>query len=181
MQAQCSDEWVDVPETNGQYQVSRSGAIRSVPCGIRRGRQRGRVLNPSPNAARKGYVSVRLCVTGKPSRIVAVHRIVAAVFIGPCPDGLQVNHKDGNKANNAAENLEYVTCRENIRHCWKNNLHGTEHCRGANNRHSKLTEDQVREIRQLSGTIKQTELAKRFSVTSTTICAIVARKLWKHI
>lgn len=49
-------------------------------------------------------------------RSVGMHRLVAAAFIGPCPDGLEVNHKDGDKKNNRVENLEYVTHRENILH-----------------------------------------------------------------
>lgn len=49
-------------------------------------------------------------------RQVGVHRLVADAFMGPCAKGYEVNHKDGVKDNNCAENLEYVTHKENIQH-----------------------------------------------------------------
>ena len=53
-----------------------------------------------------------------PWRTQLVHRLVAASFLGlpPSPEHSQVNHKDGNKSNNAVENLEYVTPSENMAH-----------------------------------------------------------------
>ncbi len=60
-----------------------------------------------------------------------VHRLVAQQFI-PNPDGKKwVNHKDGNKANNSVDNLEWTTISENIQHAWNTGLHerkkGAEH------------------------------------------------------
>lgn len=53
---------------------------------------------------------------------IKIHQIVADQFLGGCPDGLVVNHKDGNKHNNSTCNLEFVTNLENIQHAWKNGL-----------------------------------------------------------
>lgn len=79
----------------------------------------GRVWSFYSNKYMKTYVSnagydvVRLGrYNGKP---IGVHRLVAAMYIGPCPDGMEVNHKDRNKHNNHYSNLEYVTHADNIK------------------------------------------------------------------
>jgi len=94
---------------------------------------------------------------------------------------MQVNHKNGDKSDNRVENLEYVTCRENIRHCWRTGLHGTQHCRGEANNHAKLKVDDVKAIRELHPAASLRELAFLYGVTKSTISLIVRRKTWKHI
>ena len=55
-------------------------------------------------------------------RTELVHRLVTFSFLGPppSPECSQVNHKDGNKGNNAVENLEYVTASQNLAHRYAN-------------------------------------------------------------
>lgn len=75
--------------------------------------KRGKPLKPSTNHS--GYQIVNLMIDG--NRVgLGVHTAVARAFCNGYSDELQVNHKDGNKRNNAAANLEWVTAKENVGH-----------------------------------------------------------------
>lgn len=89
------------------YEVSDMGRVRNADT--------MRVLKPCPNA--KGYMRVQIC--GKKYR---VHRLVAAAFIPNPRDLPQINHKDGNKGNNSADNLEWCDQMENYLHAVDNGL-----------------------------------------------------------
>lgn len=73
-----------------------------------------------------------------------VHRLVAEYFISNPDNKPQVNHIDGNKTNNDVSNLEWCTCSENVTHAMEN---GLMNCRGTDNVWSKLTKEQIRDIR----------------------------------
>ena len=68
-----------------------------------------------------GYLCTIIRLGPKP-QYENVHRVVAAAFLGlpPSPEHSHVNHKDGNKSNNAVKNMEYVTPAENNVHCYAN-------------------------------------------------------------
>ena len=70
------------------------------------------------------YVSVRLYHFDK-NKNVPLHRLIATTFIANPEDKPQVNHKNGNKANNNVYNLEWVTPQENVKHAYEFGLNGS--------------------------------------------------------
>ena len=163
------ETWRDIQGYEGYYRISNWGRVQSLR-GIK-------ILKPLvvPN----GYEQVSLSVNGI-RRQVSVHRLVAHAFLGPCPDGQVVNHKNGKKADNRADNLEYCTQRENDQHSRRVLGHDRQ---GESNSSAKLTDEDVRKIRQLyaTGNYSQPQLAAKFGVKQVTIWHIIHRHNWKHI
>lgn len=100
-----------------------------------------------------------------------VHRLVAAAFVREIRPGEEVNHDDFNKKNNTPHNLEVTTRSDNADHAIKGGRMA-----------KKLNEKDVLEIRfsELWGE-NQSDLARRFGVTSQAVNAIISGKCWKHI
>lgn len=72
-------------------------------------------LELKQQTTRQGYKCISLLIDGD-QKTVRVHRLVGLCYI-PNPDNLpEINHKDGNKANNDISNLEWVTRQQNIIH-----------------------------------------------------------------
>lgn len=102
------ERWLPVPGYEGIYDVSDLGRVRSwAPW---RGEPVPRILNPSVSSNER--LNVTLCKSGT-REVHYVHALAMLVFIGPCPDGLERRHLDGNHLNNRAENLAYGTSSEN--------------------------------------------------------------------
>lgn len=104
------NEWREVPAFKNRVWVHPSGLVRT----------RRKLIKTHLNGM--GYL--HFCLdNGKTKLNLRVHRLVAEAFLGPCPKGLVVHHKDANKENNAASNLEYVTQKENTRHAIERGVH----------------------------------------------------------
>ena len=88
-----------------EYIVDSDGYVLS--------KRNNKPLKPSIN--HKGYAIINIMINGK-RKGLAVHTAVAKTFLDDHQDGLQVNHKDGNKLNNNLNNLEWVSGKENMRH-----------------------------------------------------------------
>lgn len=115
-----TEVWKDIPGYEGWYQVSNLGRVRSLDRVIEQWSRyghtihrdiKGQFLTPTDNGY--GYMIVGLA-TNQIRRNYYVHQLVAEAFI-PNPEGKsEVNHKDYDKTNNAASNLEWVTRLENV-------------------------------------------------------------------
>ena len=67
-----------------------------------------------------GYYRIKITYPIKKTH--ALHRLVADAYLpNPC-NYTQINHKDGNKGNNTAQNLEWCSASENVRHAWAHGL-----------------------------------------------------------
>jgi hypothetical protein len=157
---------------NNDYAVSNLGRVACAASGItitvvcQSDNGRGyKLVSTGPRVKRKNYY---------------VHRLVAEAFI-PNPDNLpEVNHKDGDKSNNRAANLEWVTLQQNRDHAVRNNLIS----RGERSPHAKLKEKDVLDIiRALKEDPKlnKTAIGRKYGVNCTTIIKLSRGERWKHI
>ena len=159
-----TEEWKTVEGFRLRYEVSSFGRVRN---------ENGDIIAGSKN---RGYVRVK--PNGKNGSGVHVHKLVAELFLGPKPSGHEIDHKDGDKANNWVGNLEYVTHLENIRRAEANCARGSR--AGENNGRAKLTYNDVCEIRNrcASGESKAA-VSRDYGVSDVQIGNIVNGKQWE--
>lgn len=167
--------WKPVPGFDGRYEASNKGRVRCVQAG-KGWLKHTRII--SPFVQKNGYRRLVLW-SGKGQHSIGVHQVVAMAFIGPCPDGCEVNHIDCDKTNNCPENLEYITHRENMKHARRANRWDSEAHRAAVQRMRRLTDEQVREIRVSTST--QRELGRRFGISQEAINCIKSRKTYRDV
>jgi hypothetical protein len=180
------EEWRDVPGFPN-FQVTADGRIMAKAFinenavnrwGDKRTRRyRARELSPVINCS-NGYLRVS-SLRQKSRPKVYVHRMVALAWVDGYADGLHVNHKNGIKTDNRAENLEWVTNAENIKHAWdtglcKNFLENASNC--------KLTGDQVIAIRAAGALgLSPTLIAKIANMSRAGIQKILDNKTWSRL
>jgi len=106
------EEWKDIPNYEGYYQVSDLGNIKSL-------KRSGKVL--SKIVANNGYLRVHLSKDAT-KKVWGIHQLVAMAFLGHKPNGhkIIVDHIDGDRTNNNLYNLQVITQRENATRGVKN-------------------------------------------------------------
>lgn len=172
------EEWRDAVGYEGVYRVSAIGDVMSLrqsksPHYI--SRRKSPLL--TAHFTHEGYLHVVLRINGK-NYTHLVHHLVAYAFIGERPNGMVINHRDGDKLNNYVGNLEYVTQKANMEHARDKGLVPSgEQCPT-----SKLTHIDVQKIRELYavGSHTQVALSRMFGVKQTAIHNVVTLKTWKH-
>lgn len=162
-----NEEWRPVFRApwSESYSVSSLGRVRND--------RTGRILSLS---LKRNYLGTRLSHSNN-DWTPMVARLVAEAFVGKKPHGWTVNHKDGNRLNNVATNLEWVTPKENRQHASRLGLNRT----GERHPAAKLTAAAVLEIRgpHVRGSIAI--LTRKYGISSGTVNSIRSGRTWKHL
>src|SRR5271157_3975669 len=159
------ETWKKIEGYDGKYEVSTEGRIR----------KNDRIIKQCGVCT--GYLG---CKLNRKTKLV--HRVVAEAFILKTREDLEVNHKDGIKKNKHANNLEWVTRKENVKHAWKLGL--MENARkasvrnglnnaGEKNGKAKLTEEIIINIRENKYKLTRQEFSSLYNVSSSTIHDII--------
>lgn len=167
-----TEEWREVADSDGFYEVSDMGRVRSW---MKHGKSGGRLESPrilSLGRQANGYLSVSI-KRGERRKHERVHCLVLEAFVGPRPEGAQGAHLNDDRADNRLSNLEWQPAAVN---------YAQRNARGliSGERHylAKLTWDDVRFIR--SSEMTGVELARKFGVSTAGVSQIRSHKVWKE-
>lgn len=173
------EAWRPIPGYDG-YEVSDFGNIRSYY--LKGNHKQKRSPHPRTLAKRSrangAYPSVSLPhpETGN-YHSKAIHRLVMLAFVGPCPEGMEVAHLNGDPADNRLSNLRYVTHQENESHKLG---HGTTG-HGERNSVAKLQGWQVAEVKFLAGkSVPQGKIAALFDIGHKQVNDILRERSWSQ-
>jgi len=165
--ADTREIWVDIKNYEGKYKISNLGRVKSLERQV-----------SHDGITWCGTTSLYDCVRlykGGVGKKFSVHRLVAQHFLPDWNPGLEVNHIDGNRDNNRADNLEMCTHQRNMEHAIAG---GLKRDYGEKSVNAKLTNGQAEEIRvrYSSGQASQNSLAKQYGVSRQTVSAIIRYK-----
>ena len=170
-----TEAWKPIPDLDG-YEVSDLGNVRSWRLG--HGKY-GIAKTPkllSPVTDIDGYKRISLVWHGK-NVAFFVHKLVLLAFLGPCPEGMECSHANNNKQDNRPENLNWVYTTTNRKKQTQDHLcaHGESHA------HTKLTEDQVVEIRyRYAAGEKARQIGLDYGIDRLHVNRICRGYSWKH-
>ena len=123
--------------------------------------KRGTPLKPQHD--KDGYARFSLRENGI-TKNKSVHKFVWEFFKGPIPEGLEVDHKDGNRGNNKISNLQLLTHAQNVR-------------KGRR----LLTDEEVKAIKLFIGKLPQREIGNAFNVSRELVSRIANKTLWSDV
>ena len=115
------EQWKDIENYEGLYQVSSYGRIKSfIKWNGHSYIQDERILKPTLQAVRGNYKRYSIClIRNKQRKHFKIHRLVGIAFIPNCDNKPEINHIDSNPLNNNVNNLEWCNHKENVIHSYK--------------------------------------------------------------
>jgi len=130
--------WKDVPSFIGILQASNFGRVKRLSK-YKNTKSGGKAYMPEKilkqSVSTYGYCKICISVDGKKYDLLA-HRLIAEAFVPNPNDEHQINHINGIKTDNSIDNLEWVSCIENIRHAHTTGLAAIQ-LKGSENKLSK--------------------------------------------
>lgn len=161
----ANEEWRPLLGFDKPYAISDVGRIMRLEDGKRGVTRAGQYLKPYVTPLGYYYVSL-MC--GGTRKKYTIHALIARAFIGPRPDGCEVNHIDKNKGNNTPSNLEYVTRRQNLLYSYDD-----IYCSWARPR--KVTDAQIADMAALykSGRYLQREIASMYGISQSRVSVLI--------
>lgn len=163
----CMEVIKSIAGTGGLYQVSSLGKVRRRGSAFQKGSADG-----------KGYIQVALYLKPNVWTLKKVHRIVAEHFVDNPLNKPQVNHMDGNKQNNAADNLEWCTNKENNIHARRLGLIDS---RGEKSGKNIYRESVVRLALETRGEVSIKDFAAKHGLTPKYVSAIRRGERWNWL
>ncbi len=173
-----TEVWLPLPNGDGRYEISSIGRVRRATAS--NSYRAGRICKP---AYLRGYARYRLSF-GDKCRMFNAHRSAYEAFVGPIPEGMQINHKNGIKDDNRVENLEVMTASENTAHAYRVlGLPGRKYPQpGEENGRAKLTWELAKTIRSEFAQGKwssQQACADAYGLNQTNISRLLRGDTWK--
>jgi hypothetical protein len=184
--ANDNEIWMPIDGYEGYYSISSFGNVRSETRTIPHKRfkmavHKGKTITPTKRKTGSHECNVVSFTKHGNHRIFLVHQLVARAFLENPNDCPFVNHVDGNHLNNKLNNLEWINQQDSIKRAYRLGLIQAK--RGAQNPGAKLTEDNVRQIRQYIAqkAFTQRKIAQMFGVVEMVISDIKLGKTWKQL
>lgn len=170
--------WKSIKTYEGLYEVSNLGRIKSLSKRWSVGIKKETVLRPSISKA--GYLRVVLCHNSIKKHIT-IHKLVATHFCTNDNGNKIINHKNGIKSDNRADNLEWCTYSENALHAFSQGLVKPQ--KGERNGNTKIKEQDVSKIKRLykEERLSQIKIGLIFGISQTQVGRIVNNKRWVHL
>lgn len=167
--------WKDVPGSDGKYQVSNYGRVKSYCYD----KVNGKILRPGNI---RGFSNVTLRIKGEPHSYL-VHKLTAEAFIpNESKEKNVVIHIDWNKQNNHVTNLQWITKEESYKRMFKKFLEDYKKSNKVIRRNAKLKPEDVKQLKaMLKKGVKQNVIAKLFAISEMQVTRIKRNENWSAI